>query len=78
MMGRVAIARFPGTFTETRDDASGDPPNNDSNYAESGFLGDGSSRGRDVKEVVKLDTVENGVAHADVREVHAEGLASSC
>jgi hypothetical protein len=25
--------------------------------------------------VLQLDTVENGVAHADVREVHAEELA---
>lgn len=73
---RVAIAGFPGKFTKARDDASGDPPNHDSNHAEPSFFSDGSGRRGDVDEVMKLDTVENGVSHADVREVHAEGLAS--
>lgn len=67
------MARSIG-LAQASDNASGDPPNHNSNHAESGLLSNGSSRGREVNKVVQLDTVQNGVAHADVREVHAGEL----
>lgn len=65
------IAR-PRQLTQTGDDASGDPPNNNSDHAKSGLLGNGGSRWGNVDEVVELNTVEDSVSDADVREVHAE------
>ncbi|KAJ5537138.1 hypothetical protein N7513_010324 [Penicillium frequentans] len=63
--------RSPGKFTETRHDASSDPPSHNSNHAKASFLSNGSSRGRKINEMMQLETVENGVSDADVREVHA-------
>ncbi|KAI2789505.1 hypothetical protein POX_d04997 [Penicillium oxalicum] len=45
---------------------SSDPPNNNGNDAQSNFLGNHSSRRRKVDKMLQLNTIENGVAHADV------------
>jgi hypothetical protein len=68
------MARFIG-LAQASDNTSSDPPNNNGNHAKSDLLSNSSGRRRDVNEVLQLDTVENGMAHADVREVHAEKLA---
>ncbi|KAJ5098075.1 hypothetical protein N7532_005076 [Penicillium argentinense] len=69
-------SRFPGKIAKTRDNTSGYPPNHNGNNAESNFFSDGSGGRRNVDKMMQLDTVENCVADADVREVHAEGLAA--
>jgi len=69
------VAGSPRGFTEASDNASRDPPDNKGNDTQTGLLGDGSSRWRDVNEVVQLNTVKNGMSYTDVREVHAEGSA---
>ena len=76
-MGRLgfAIAGCPRGFAKASDNASSDPPDDNGNDTKAGLLSDGSGRWRDVNEVVQLNTVENGVSDADVREVHAEGSA---
>jgi hypothetical protein len=68
------MARFIG-LAQASDNTSSNPPNHNGNHGESDLLSNSSGRGRDVNKVLQLDTVENGVAHADVREVHAEELA---
>ena len=70
-----AVARSPRGFAKTGNNASRDPPDDNSNDTQASLLGDGSGRRRNVNEVVQLNTVENGVSDADVREVHAEGSA---
>ncbi|KAJ5122332.1 hypothetical protein N7526_009269 [Penicillium atrosanguineum] len=69
-MGRTgfAIAGCPRGFAKASDNASSDPPDDNGNDTKAGLLGDGSSRWRDVNEMMQLNTVENGVSDADVRE----------
>jgi hypothetical protein len=62
------------SIAKTGDDTSGDPANNNGNNAETGLLSNGSSGRREIKKVMKLYTVEKGMADSDVREVHAEGV----
>lgn len=67
------VTRVSRKVTKAGNDASSDPPSDNGNHTESGFFGNGSDRGRNVNEMVQLNTVDNGVAHADVCKVHAGG-----
>jgi hypothetical protein len=62
------------SITKTGDDASGDPASNNGNNAKTDLLSNGRSGRRKIKEVMKLYTVEKGMADSDVREVHAESV----
>lgn len=68
------ITRLSRKVAKTGDNTRSDPPDNHGDHTESGLFGNGSGRGRNVNKMMQLDTVENRMADADVREVHAEGL----
>lgn len=73
-IGVTMVTRIPRKVAKAGNNASRDPPENNSNHAESGLFGDGSSGGRNVNKMMQLNTIEYGVSDADVREVHAGGL----
>lgn len=68
MVTRLSTSR---EVAKAGNNASRDPPDNNSNHAESGLFGNGSGGRRNVNEMLQLNTIEYGVSDADVREVHA-------
>lgn len=75
MIWGAIFTRASGKIAEARNNVSGDPPSNNSEHTESGLLCNDGHRGGKVNEVMKLDTVENSVSDANVREVHTGGCA---
>ena len=68
-MARVTIT-VP--IAKAGDNVGGDPTDNNSDNTKTGLLCDDSCRWRKINEVMKLYTVQKGVADSDVCEVHAE------
>lgn len=68
------VTRLSRKVAKAGDNTRSDPPDNNRDHTESGLFGNGSGRGRNVNKMMQLDTVENCMADADVREVHAERL----
>lgn len=69
------VTRVSRKVAKAGNNASRDPPDNNSYHAESGLFGDGSGGWRNVNKMMQLNTIEYGVSDADVREVHAGGFA---